>query len=1056
MKTPLNALSPAANFLARRAHLIALALFAAVGLAVLDDYGFAFDERSQRDNGNASLDYILGDQDALRAEGEPDRYYGVAFEVPLVAIERLLGLEDPRSIHLSRRLLAHAFFLVGGFFAWLLAHRLFGSRLIAMFVMLLFLLHPRLYAHSFFNTKDLPFLSMFMVALYLTHRAFRRDSVWAFALCGAGAGLLTNIRIMGFILLPVVLGMLALDVFRAARRWGLAATGAGTDSEPRTSRRQRRYQHRRRQEGRAGTLSALANAGAFIAAFAAVLYATRPLLWRDPAELAEVFRTMARHPTHAPVLFRGEWLRWPDIPWDYIPTWALISTPPAALALVALGIAAVALLCVRRPRDMFENAPARFGLLMVACVILPVAAVIALNSNVYGDWRQMYFLYAPMCVLAAFGLSALPERRLRIGTFAIPERRLKIGAFALTAAGIAAALIQMVQLHPLQYNYFNFLVNKNGLADRWIINYPDVLHKKALDALLAMQPSGRIDVAAPTSAYAMESNKKLLPEDDRLRLVTAQGFPSFRILEKDGAEDAVWRRGVYGVPVLAIQDARAESQSAYRDAFASASASQPAATAGGFDIYQDGATLTYVKNDCAEYDTRGRFALSVYPIDQNDLPQSARDAGYGRETLNFDFSRYGALFDGKCVIIRNLPGYPISHATIGQWVPGEDSALWSAQIPFGGYLDRFRAALSALSDSAPAARSDFDIYLRDGTLTYVKTPCAESDTRGRFALSVYPADQSDLSQGARAAGSEREILNFDFAEYGAAFDGACVIIRSLPDYPIIQVTTGQWIPGGGGLWSAQIPFPGYYDRFRDALSALPPAPNASAGGFDIYADGGTLTYVKPQCAENDARGRFALSVYPIDQSDLPQDSQDAGADSESLNFDFAEHGAILDGACVIIRNLPDYPISHVGTGQWIPGGPSLWSARIPFAGYEDRFRDALFALSGATPAARSDFDIYANEGTLTYAKSPCAESDTRGRFLLSAYPSDPADLPQSARDSGLDYEPLNFDFVDHGAIFDGVCVIIRNLPDYPISRVETGQWVPGEGELWRVGAAVGE
>ena len=56
------------------------------------------------------------------------------------------------------------------------------SAIIALLAMPLFPLHPRLYAHSFFNAKDPTFLSVFMIALYLTRRAFRRDTVWAFAL----------------------------------------------------------------------------------------------------------------------------------------------------------------------------------------------------------------------------------------------------------------------------------------------------------------------------------------------------------------------------------------------------------------------------------------------------------------------------------------------------------------------------------------------------------------------------------------------------------------------------------------------------------------------------------------------------------------------------------------------------------------------------------------------------------------------------------------------------------------------------------------------------------
>ena len=219
MKKLPRSLSPAAAFLARHSAIIALAALAVVGAAVLDD-GISGDEEAYRTMGIASFDYILGDEDALVREGHIHRVFGVAFEVPLIAVERILGLGDSRDIYLSRHLLTHALFLVGGFFAWLLTYRLFGSRLIATLAMPLFLPHPRMYAHSFFNLRDMPFLSVFMIALYLIHRAFRRDSVWAFALCGAGVGLLANIRIMGVMLIPAVLGMLALDVFYAMKREG--------------------------------------------------------------------------------------------------------------------------------------------------------------------------------------------------------------------------------------------------------------------------------------------------------------------------------------------------------------------------------------------------------------------------------------------------------------------------------------------------------------------------------------------------------------------------------------------------------------------------------------------------------------------------------------------------------------------------------------------------------------------------------------------------------------------------------------------------------------------
>ena len=757
-----------------RVHLVALALFAAVGVFVFDDYGISVDAPEQRGHGDAAVRYILGDEDALLGDEDAQagnysgRFKGVAFEIPLIVAERALRLEGSRARYLSRHLLTHLFFLAAGFFAWLLAHRLFGSRLVALLAMLLFLLHPRMYAHSFFNSKDLPFLSAFMIALYLIHRAFRRDTVWAFALCGAGVGLLTNVRIIGAMPLPAVLGMLALDAFFAVRR-----------GEPDGAKR------------------ALARAGAFAAASAATLYATMPLLWRDPLSLIEGFAVVAANPLRVTTLFRGEIVQWPsNMPWDYVPTWALITTPPVALLLAALGTAYLARLCAADWRGALANSTARFGLLAAACIILPVAAVALLNSNLYNGWRHMYFLYAPACVLAMFGLRSL---------FEIPKPRLRAAAFALAALGLALAAVQTVRLHPYQNDYFNALADKSDLADRWEMDYWAVSYKEALETLLKAQPDGLIAVSG--HEIHMSQNMRLIPERERRRLVVSLAFPSFRIVSGDGLDaegEVIWKREIYGVPIVSILDTRAESAAAPPAIYAATRAREPSARGGGFDIYADSDKLTYIKEDCGEEDARGGFFLSVFPADPSDLPWPARDAGYSDyEPLGFDFSRYGAMFDGKCVIVRGLRDYPIARVETGRRTPGESGAAWSVEIRMDGYYETFRRALAGLSDE-PAARSGFDIWLDGGRLIYVKENCGEEYARGRFFLSVFPADPSDLPQSARDAGHEHEPLNFDFDRYGAILDRKCVIIRELPDYPISLVQTGQWIPGEGELWSAEI------------------------------------------------------------------------------------------------------------------------------------------------------------------------------------------------------------------------------------------------------------
>ena len=87
MKRLAHSLTPTANFLARHSAAIALAVFAVVGAAVFDDYGIGSDEGASRGIGIASFGYILGDENAL-IEGHHDRFFGAAFEVPLIVAER--------------------------------------------------------------------------------------------------------------------------------------------------------------------------------------------------------------------------------------------------------------------------------------------------------------------------------------------------------------------------------------------------------------------------------------------------------------------------------------------------------------------------------------------------------------------------------------------------------------------------------------------------------------------------------------------------------------------------------------------------------------------------------------------------------------------------------------------------------------------------------------------------------------------------------------------------------------------------------------------------------
>ena len=342
------------DFLVRRSGLLLLVAFGFLGVWVVDDYSASVDTRYQRSLVFRNLDYVLGDSEVFSHDPtELNDLYGVAFELPLTLIEFALGLDDIRDIYLMRHLVTHLLFLAGGYFCYLLAYRLFDNRLLAVLAILLFLLHPRIYAHSFFNSKDAPFLSMFMICLYMMHRVFDRGSSWWwFALFGVGVGLLINLRIMGMVLLVAVLTMRGLDF--------LCVSG--------------------RDERRHVLLTGV------VFAFFAVLtvYGTLPFLWSNPlSNSIEWFTASASHPLNDWQLFRGEWFWSRDShPLEYVPVWFSITMPPAVLALGVVGISVLVLRGIAVPMDVLRDTRLRFWFMLVGCFVVPILAFLSLCLHI--------------------------------------------------------------------------------------------------------------------------------------------------------------------------------------------------------------------------------------------------------------------------------------------------------------------------------------------------------------------------------------------------------------------------------------------------------------------------------------------------------------------------------------------------------------------------------------------------------------------------------------------------------------------------------------------------
>ena len=239
-----------------------------------------------------------------------------------------------------------------------------------------------------------------------------------------------------------------------------------------------------------------------------------------------------------------------------------------------------------------------------------------------------------------------------------------------------------------------------------------------------------------------------------------------------------------------------------------------------FDVYLEENHLVLVKDDCKE-DEPSRFFLYTIPASQDDLPPETRALGldYSEFSRSMRFLRTESrpTSAGTCVVRLPMPRYAVAGFRVVQlaqdgsmgWKTSynvsqssqDDSAGWEASDNFDTQVGPLYRSLTS---GEPIIRSQFDVYLAENRLVYVKEPCAWADTEHRFFLHVSPLDDTDLPDDRRVYGFDN--LDFDFGKYGVLFDEWCAAVRPLPDYGIAKIATGQFTDEGE-LWRDMYPFP---------------------------------------------------------------------------------------------------------------------------------------------------------------------------------------------------------------------------------------------------------
>jgi hypothetical protein len=472
----------------REAVLLFFVVYLFVGLTVYVDYGVSYDEESARNFGVVSFNYVFnGDTSLLTYH---DRVYGVATELPLIIIEKLLGLTDSRDIFLMRHLCTFLLFYISVYFFYLLCAHHFGSWRIGVLGSLFLITSPRIFADSFYNPKDIPFLSIFIIAVYTLVAYLEDKTLLKASLHAITCAVLIDVRIPGVLALFLTVLFVGFDIV------------VGVVTSTLTKKK---------------TIEAAFSLLAYVTLTSFFVVLLWPYLWSDPLHnFIYALETMSYFPYYTGVLYLGQYLSPNNLPWHYIPVWLAITTPPMYILLFFAGLVAL----VISARGLFH--PVRFylgikeGLIFACWFFLPLLVVIALKSILYNGWRHLFFIYPAFLIIGLRGLVSLLEfLRLLEGKVRL------ISQFILTfmvVSGLVFTLQFMVENHPYENVYFNMLAGGMQSAKKnFDLDYWQLSSKQALEYILGHDNGTTIRVHVLTYPYVAPVDK-ILPPEDRARL----------------------------------------------------------------------------------------------------------------------------------------------------------------------------------------------------------------------------------------------------------------------------------------------------------------------------------------------------------------------------------------------------------------------------------------------------------------------------------------------------------------------------------------------------------
>ncbi len=411
-----------------------------IGLLILPDFGIHVDDIYHKAYGEKVFQSFEKLQDhsqwvtprqAMHHGGMGELILGFIPEI----IKRGGVYLDSQIEFFIRHLAIFLVYLLGIYFFYQLSQK-FLNQTDARIATLLYIIHPHIFAHSFFNPVDMPFITFFIIGIYTLFQFFEKKNLKTAVIHLFASAVVVDVRVIGLFIPVLTIGLILM----------------------------RQLFYCKELEKELPSKDMFKYLAAYLILLPILVYIFWPYLWSDP--LGSFWSAITN--TSVEML---------SISWTYTLSHILLTTPILIVLGSLIGLSYISFSFFKRPSEW--KSLDFYNFILFLWIILPIGAAILTKARVYDGWRHHFFTYPALVIFCVQGFNYI------LAKYKSYQPQLNIG---IALAVLITTLPSFILLHPYQHTYYNLIRSWWNDSEKQLhLDYGGISSKEALESIASQE-----------------------------------------------------------------------------------------------------------------------------------------------------------------------------------------------------------------------------------------------------------------------------------------------------------------------------------------------------------------------------------------------------------------------------------------------------------------------------------------------------------------------------------------------------------------------------------------